>query len=143
MNTVPDKCPFCESAVRVHCGNPLRSEDGGFSTYECKTQIDVEWDDDQWRRVGQTDVCMIREIKLLTRQRNEAQERVNRQELDFIKLSNGNQKLQSDVNELNGLVEYLQDRIKKLKKAGDDLAKTQTHDLLETINWFKAKEAKL
>jgi deoxyribose-phosphate aldolase len=86
---------------------------------------------------------MIREIKLLTRQRNEAQERVNRQELDFIKLSNGNQKLQSDVNELNGLVEYLQDRIKKLKKAGDDLAKTQTHDLLETINWFKAKEAKL
>jgi deoxyribose-phosphate aldolase len=86
---------------------------------------------------------MIREIKLLTRQRNEAQERVNRQELDFIKLSNGNQKLQSDVNELNELVEYLQDRIKKLKKAGDDLAKTQTRDMLETINWFKTKEAKL
>ena len=85
---------------------------------------------------------MIREIKLLTRQRNEAQERVNRQELDFIKLSNGSQKLQSDVNELNELVEYLQDRIKKLKKAGDDLAKTQTRDILETINWFKAKEAK-
>jgi prefoldin subunit 5 len=50
--------------------------------------------------------------------------------------------LQSDVNELKELVEYLQDRIKTLKKAGDDLAKTQTHDLLETINWFKAKDAK-
>ena len=142
MSQVPDKCPFCESPVRVHCGNPLRSEDGGFATYECKTQIDVEWDDDQWRRVGQTDVCMIREIKLLTRQRNEAQVRMNRQELDCIKLSKVNQELQSDVNELKELVEYLQDRIKTLKKAGDDLAKTQTHDLLETINWFKAKEAK-
>ena len=29
--------------------------------------------------------------------------------------------LQSDVNELKELVEYLQDRIRKLKKAGDDL----------------------
>ena len=119
MKTVPDKCPFCESPIMVHVGNLLVSEDGGFATYECKTQIDVEWDDDQWRRVGQTDVCMIREIKLLTRQRNEAQERMNRQELDCIKLSEVNQELQSDVNELKELVEYLQDRIKTLKKAGN------------------------
>jgi len=59
-----------------------------------------------------------------------------------LKLSEEKRELQSDVNELKELVEYLQDRIKTLKKAGDDLAKTQTHDLLETINWFKAKEAK-
>jgi len=59
-----------------------------------------------------------------------------------LKLSEEKRKLQSDVNELKELVEYLQDRIKTLKKAGDDLAKTQTHDLLETINWFKAKDAK-
>jgi len=31
--------------------------------------------------------------------------------------------LQSDVNELKELVEYLQDRIKKLKKAGDEVSK--------------------
>ena len=80
MKTVPDKCPFCESPVRVHCGNPLRSEDGGFATYECRTQIDVEWDDDQWRRVGQSDLCRIREIQLLTKQRDEARERIKRLE---------------------------------------------------------------
>jgi len=80
VKTVPDKCPFCESPVRVHCGNPLRSEDGGFSTYECRTQIDVEWDDDQWRRVGQSDLCRIREIQLLTKQRDEARERITQLE---------------------------------------------------------------
>ena len=31
-------------------------------------------------------------------------------------------------------------RIKRLEEAGDALAKTQTYDLLETINWRKAKE---
>ena len=36
----------------------------------------------------------------------------------------------------------LQDRIKRLEEAGDALAKTQTYDLLETVNWRKAKEAK-
>jgi len=149
VNQVPDKCPFCESPVRVHCGNPLRSEDGGFATYECRTQIDVEWDDDQWRRVGQTDVCMIREIKLLTRQRNEAQERMNRQELDCIKLSKVNQELQSDVNELKELVEYLQDRIKLMKSTGDELLEWLKDGTISDSNyrllanaWQRAKENK-
>ena len=35
------------------------------------------------------------------------------------------------------------ERIKRLEEAGDALAKTQTYDLLETVNWRKAKEAKL
>jgi len=34
------------------------------------------------------------------------------------------------------------DRIKRLEEAGDALAKTQTYDLPETVNWRKAKEAK-
>ena len=34
------------------------------------------------------------------------------------------------------------DRIKRLEEAGDALANTQTYDLLETVNWRKAKEAK-
>ncbi len=80
MRTVPDKCPFCESPVRVHCGNPLRSDDGGFATYECRTQIDIEWDDDQWRRVGQSDLCRIREIKMLRRQLDESNTHINRLE---------------------------------------------------------------
>jgi len=35
------------------------------------------------------------------------------------------------------------ERIKRLEEAGDALANTQTYDLLETVNWRKAKEAKL
>ena len=37
----------------------------------------------------------------------------------------------------------LTDRIRRLEEAGDALAKTQTYDLVETVNWRKAKEAKL
>lgn len=80
MKTVPDKCAFCESPVRVHCGNPLRSDDGGFATYECRTQIDVEWDDDQWRRVGQSDLCRIREVQLLRNRIVEANTHIKRLE---------------------------------------------------------------
>jgi len=36
----------------------------------------------------------------------------------------------------------LADRIKRLEEAGDALANTQTYDLLATVNWRKAKEAK-
>ena len=80
MKQVPDKCPFCESSIMIHGGNPLRSSDGGFATYKCKTQIDVEWDDDLWRYCGQGEWCRIREVQLLTKQRDEANKRINRLE---------------------------------------------------------------
>ena len=35
-----------------------------------------------------------------------------------------------------------QQRIKRLEAAGDALANTQTYDLLESVNWRKAKEVK-
>ena len=34
------------------------------------------------------------------------------------------------------------ERAKRMEEAGDALAKTQTYDLVETVNWTKAKEAK-
>jgi hypothetical protein len=34
------------------------------------------------------------------------------------------------------------DRAKRLEEAGDALAETQTYDLVETVNWRKAKEDK-
>jgi hypothetical protein len=80
VNTVPDKCPFCESPIMVHVGNLLRSEDGGFATYECKSSRDAQWSDPQWGRSGQTEVCRIREIMLLTRRLNAANERIKRLE---------------------------------------------------------------
>jgi uncharacterized protein YdcH (DUF465 family) len=39
-------------------------------------------------------------------------------------------------------LEDLINRIKRLEEAGDALANTQTYDLLATVNWRKAKEAK-
>jgi len=52
--------------------------------------------------------------------------------------------LQSDMNELKELVEYLQDRIKKLKKAGDDLDSWLDRETPVTvrINWRQVKEGK-
>ena len=80
MKTVPDKCPFCESPIMVHGGNLLRSEDGGFATYECKSSRDVQWSDPQWSRSGQTEVCRIREIMLLGRQLSVANKRIKQLE---------------------------------------------------------------
>ena len=80
MNTVPDKCPFCESPIMVHGGNPLRSEDGGFATYECRTVYDTELADNQWKRAEQSMACRTRENQLLTKQRDEARERIKRLE---------------------------------------------------------------
>jgi len=40
-------------------------------------------------------------------------------------------------------IHRLEDRIKRLEEAGDAMAKIQTYDLLETVNWRKAKEDKL
>jgi len=53
--------------------------------------------------------------------------------------------LQSDVNELKELAEYLQDRIRKLKKAGDDFESWLDRETPLTIrvNWREVKEGKL
>jgi len=57
--------------------------------------------------------------------------------------------LERELNEANDMFRKLNihtlnltDRIKRLEEAGDALANTQTYDLLETVNWRKAKEAK-
>jgi ubiquinone biosynthesis protein UbiJ len=60
-------------------------------------------------------------------------------------LESANTFLQLVMYERNHLREVrnkANDRIKRLEDAGDLLAKTQTYDLLETVNWRKAKEAK-
>jgi hypothetical protein len=64
----------------VHGGNLLRSSDGGFASYECKTVQDIELSDDEWKRAGQSDACRKREVQLLTKQRDEARERIKRLE---------------------------------------------------------------
>jgi hypothetical protein len=83
VKPVPDKCPFCESPIMVHGGNLLRSEDGGFATYECKSSRDVQWSDPQWSRSGQTEVCRIREIMLLGRQLSVANKCIKRMEREI------------------------------------------------------------
>jgi len=52
--------------------------------------------------------------------------------------------LQSNLNESNELIEHLQDRIRKLKKAGDDLDSWLGRETPVTvrINWRQVKEGK-
>jgi DNA-binding transcriptional MerR regulator len=64
----------------VHGGNLLRSENGGFATYECRTVYDTELADNQWKRAEQSMACRTRENQLLTKQRDEAHERIKRLE---------------------------------------------------------------
>jgi len=52
------------------------------------------------------------------------------------------ERLTSKVSQLYEGAEEQNQRIKRLEEAGDALAKTQTYDLLETVIWRKAKEAK-
>lgn len=80
MNTVPDKCPFCESPIMVHGGNLLKSDNCGFATYECRTVYDTELADNQWKRAEQSMACRTRENQLLMKQRDEARERIKRLE---------------------------------------------------------------
>jgi flagellar motility protein MotE (MotC chaperone) len=51
--------------------------------------------------------------------------------------------LQLQCYEQRKEIDRLNERIKRLEEAGDALANTQTYDLLETVNWHKARgEAK-
>ncbi len=66
-----------------------------------------------------------------------------------LKLSEEKRKLQSDVNELKELVEYLQNRIKLLKSTGDELLEWLKDGTISDSNyrllsnaWQRAKEAK-
>ncbi len=113
MKTVPDKCPFCESPIMVHGGNLLRSSDGGFASYECKTVQDIELSDDEWKRAGQSDACRKREVQLLTKRLDEARERIKRLE---------------DVG--NSMAAWLSNP----RNLGDDP--------FMASQWYKAKEAK-
>lgn len=80
MKKAPDKCPFCESPILVHGGNPLKSENGGFATYDCKSVQDIIWSDAEFKRAAQSEVCRRREVILLTRQIDEANNRIKQLE---------------------------------------------------------------
>ena len=124
MNTGPDKCPFCESPIMVHVGNLLRSEDGGFATYKCKTVQDVRWDE-KYIRDGQSDVCRILEVQLLTKQRDEARERIKR-------LEEAGDELQADKQTLLGLLHQMGAKPERLGGVG----------VGSTNRWINCKEAK-
>jgi len=120
VKTVPDKCPFCESPIMVHGGNLLRSADGGFASYECKTVKDIELSDDEWKRAGQSDACRKREVQLLTRQRDEARERIKR---------------------LEEAGDVMETRLHLRKNISDQFVYKGDAESVE--NWNKAKEDKL
>lgn len=111
----------------VHGGNLLRSDNCGFATYECRTVYDVELADNQWKRAEQSMACKTRENQLLTKQRDEARERIKR--------------LEEDSQRLNWLLKRglaWRDCYNDWWKEGEWLYASQS--ALETID--KAKEAK-
>ena len=66
-----------------------------------------------------------------------------------LKLSEEKRELQSDVNELKELIEYLQDRIKLMKSTGDELLEWLKDGTISDSNyrllanaWQRAKENK-
>ena len=79
--------------------------------------------------------AIIRQQQLLDEENLRLQERIKRLEEEL-------NKLRSDEARLLNLNGELERRIKQLEEAGDALANTQTYDLLETVNWRKAKESK-
>ena len=52
------------------------------------------------------------------------------------------ERLTNKVAQLYEGAEEQKYRIKRLEEAGDALSETQTYDLIQNINWRKAKEAK-
>jgi len=80
VKKAPDKCPFCESSILVHGGNPLKSSDGGFATYDCKSVQDIIWSDAEFKRAAQSEVCRRREVIFLTRKLDEANNRIKQLE---------------------------------------------------------------
>jgi hypothetical protein len=98
----------------VHGGNLLRSDNCGFATYECRTVYDTELADNQWKRAEQSVSCHIRENQLLTKQRDEARERIKRLEEAGDKMANSMSNC-TDIREYIGAIH----------------------------NWNKSKEAKL
>jgi chromosome segregation ATPase len=76
--------------------------------------------------------------RTLERELYAANKRIKRLEEDLMDAKNKHAALVADV----ALYEDRGERIKRLEEAGDALANTQTYDLLATVNWRKAKEAK-
>jgi len=80
---------------------------------------------------SQNKVCYASFCRQLERELNAALKRI-----DFVMDCNADVK--RIAMERNKAIE----RIKHLEESGDALSKTQTYDLLENVNWRRAKEAK-
>jgi hypothetical protein len=129
----------------VHGGNLLRSDNCGFATYECRTVYDVELADNQWKRAEQSMACQFRENQLLTKQRDEARERIKRLEESRTVVA---------ANSLANMISYEDAimKIKRLEEAGDAVEERLGCGCgcggpckvcqSASENWFKAKEIK-
>jgi uncharacterized protein Yka (UPF0111/DUF47 family) len=96
-----------------------------------RTNLEAFFPHESMYQVCDADFC-----RQLERELNEANKTISLQhELMTTAEKRGVDKAKEELNEAK-------DRIKRLEEAGDELSKTQTYDLLENVNWRKAKEAK-
>jgi predicted nuclease with TOPRIM domain len=79
----------------------------------------------------------------MAKENKRLQERIKRLEKSLESANTLLQLVMCEQNHLREVRNKANDRIKQLEEAGDALAKTQTYDLVETVNWRKAKEVKL
>ena len=77
---------------------------------------------------GATMYDLAGEMKQIERELNAANAEIEEKRKDIVYLATEKAKLENYVM--------------RLEDAGDALANTQTYDLLETVNWLKAKEDK-
>ena len=86
---------------------------------------------------------MCKSIGDMAKENKRLQERIKRLEKSLESANTLLQLVMCEQNHLREVRNKANDRIKQLEEAGDALAKTQTYDLVETVNWRKAKEVKL
>jgi len=90
-----------------------------------------------------TESYLLTEGLKLERQLNAANERIKRLEEELERTKQDRNAIAKKTREpLLLKLDHAAERIKRLEEVGDALANTQTYDLLETVNWRKAKEAK-
>jgi uncharacterized protein YigA (DUF484 family) len=85
---------------------------------------------------------MCKSIGDMAKENERLQERIKQLEESLESANTLLQMVICEQNQLRDVRNKANDRIKLLEEAGDALAKTQTYDLVETVNWRKAKEAK-
>ncbi len=84
------------------------------------------------------------DVARIAGERDAAEKRIKRLEAELEQTKQDRNAIAKNTREpLLLQLDHANERIKRLEEAGDALSETQTYDLIQNINWRKAKEDKL